>query len=57
MKKEQFNAWLKSRVQASIKITMGACAGMIAVGLLAFLLQGGLLYIIFSIKLIVYDIN
>jgi hypothetical protein len=45
MKKEQFNTWLSSKVDLQAKITVGACVAMVALGLLAFLLQGGFLYL------------
>lgn len=48
MKKEQFNSWLQRKVETQAKITMAACASMAVLGLLAFLIQGGLLYLLFS---------
>jgi hypothetical protein len=48
MKKEQFNTWLSSKVEFQAKITIGACVAMACLGLLAFLLQGGLLYLALS---------
>ncbi len=48
MKKEQFNTWLSSKVELQAKITVGACVAMICLGLLAFLLQGGFLYLALS---------
>jgi hypothetical protein len=48
MKKEQFNTWLSSKVEFQAKITIGACVAMACMGLLAFLLQGGLLYLALS---------
>ena len=48
MKTKHFNAWLRRRVRHQTKVTIGACAGMAVLGLLAFAIQGGLLYLIFS---------
>jgi len=48
MKKSEFNAWLTKRVEFQSKVTVGACAGMAGGGLLAFIVQGGLLWLIFS---------
>ena len=48
MKKEVFNEWLRKRVEFQVKVTIGACAGMVALGLLALLIQGGLLYFLLS---------
>lgn len=48
MKKEYFNAWLKNRVDSQARITIAACAGMAVLGLLVFVIQGGLLYLVFS---------
>ena len=47
MKKSEFNAWLVKRVEFQTKVTVGACAGMAGVGLLAFIVQGGLLWVLF----------
>ncbi|MEO2030036.1 MAG: hypothetical protein ABGZ23_29580 [Fuerstiella sp.] len=48
MKKEQFNTWLSSKVELQAKITIGACVAMACIGLLAFLIQGGFLYLALS---------
>lgn len=48
MKKEEFQQWLAGCVESQVKITIAACAGMVALGLLLFLIKGGLLYLIFS---------
>ncbi|MDG1893706.1 MAG: hypothetical protein P8J37_02240 [Fuerstiella sp.] len=48
MKKEQFNSWLSSKVDTQAKLTIGACVTMACLGLLAFLLQGGFLYVALS---------
>jgi len=48
MKKEQFNNWLSRKVDAQAKLTIGACVSMVALGLLAFLLEGGILYLLLS---------
>ena len=48
MKKEQFNTWLSGKVELQAKITIGACVAMACLGLLAFLVQGGLLYLALS---------
>lgn len=47
MTKEDFNLWLKKRCETQSKLLMGAIGGMITIGLIAFLVQGGLLYLIF----------
>ncbi len=47
MKKSDFNAWLTKRVEFQSKVTMSACVGMAAVGLIAFIVQGGLLWVLF----------
>lgn len=46
MNKNDFNDWLTRRVEFQTKITMGAVASMVGLGLLAFLFQGGLLYVL-----------
>ncbi|MCA9048922.1 MAG: hypothetical protein KDA89_09365 [Planctomycetaceae bacterium] len=48
MKKSQFDEWLRGRVEFQRKVTIGGCAAMAAVALIAFLLQGGLLYILLA---------
>ena len=45
MNKEQFNTWLGERVQFQVKLTISAMVSMIVIGALAFLIQGGLLFI------------
>ena len=49
MKKEEFYEWLRKRNEFQVKLTIGACAGMVALGLLALLIQGGLLYLLLSL--------
>lgn len=46
MNKDDFNQWLSQRVEFQTKITIGAVAAMCGLGLLAFLIQGGLLFIL-----------
>jgi len=46
MNKADFNAWLTRRVEFQSKITLGAVASMVGLGLLAFLFQGGLLFVL-----------
>ena len=46
MKTSQFNEWLKNRVEYQSRIIMGAIAGMVVVGLLGLLVQGGFLYLV-----------
>ena len=46
MNKQQFNAWLDERVQFQVKLTISAMVGMIAIGTVAFVVQGGLLFIL-----------
>ena len=45
MKSAHFNAWLSDRVEFQTKIVMGAIGGMVAIGLAALAVQGGLLFI------------
>lgn len=49
MKKEAFHAWLSERVRNQARLTMAACTGMVVVGLLALLIQGGILYLLLSL--------
>lgn len=46
MNKDDFNNWLAKKVDFQAKLTIGAVAGMCAIGLIAFLIQGGLFYIL-----------
>lgn len=46
MNKDDFNNWLAKKVEFQSKLTIGAVAGMAAIGLIAFVVQGGLLYIL-----------
>ena len=46
MKKEDFNAWLDRKVEFQTKITIGAVVATSCLGLLGFLLQGGLLFLL-----------
>lgn len=48
MKKEQFHQWVREKVDTQIKLVYAAMAAMIALGLIGFLIQAGLLYAIFS---------
>ncbi|MCR9198105.1 MAG: hypothetical protein NXI04_05650 [Planctomycetaceae bacterium] len=48
MNKDDFNSWLAERTQTQSKLLMGAIVAMCGIGLLGFLIQGGLLYAIFS---------
>lgn len=48
MKKEQFHQWVREKVGTQVKIVYAAMAAMIALGLIGFLIQAGLLYAIFS---------
>lgn len=51
MKKEDFNEWLTERVENQTKLTIAAVVTMVGLGLVAFLIQGGLLAAIFSLSL------
>lgn len=51
MTKEDFNAWLTERIETQTKLTIGAVVTMVSLGLLAFVLQGGFLYLILSLSL------
>lgn len=46
MTKEDFNAWLEQKCQTQKKLILGAMAAMAAIGLIAFLIQFGLFYVI-----------
>jgi len=48
MNKDDFNRWLAEKTKTQSKLLIGAIAAMSAIGLLAFVIQGGLLYAIFS---------
>lgn len=48
MNKDDFNSWLSEKTQTQAKLLIGAMIAMCAIGLLGFLIQGGLLYAIFS---------
>lgn len=49
MKKRGFKSWVSNRIETQRKMTMAAAAGMAAVGLVLFLLEGGFLYLVFSL--------
>lgn len=49
MKKEAFYNWLSDRLRNQTRLTIAACSGMVVVGLLALLIQGGLLYLLLSV--------
>ncbi|MEQ9407349.1 MAG: hypothetical protein RIK87_06460 [Fuerstiella sp.] len=49
MKKEFFHDWLRRRVEGRWKITVSAAAAMAALGLLAFVVQAGILYLLLSV--------
>ena len=46
MNKDEFNSWLAGKVEFQSKITIGAVSAMCGIGLLAFLIQGGLLFVL-----------
>ena len=46
MNKDDFNSWLARKVEFQSKLTIGAVGGMVAIGLIAFIVQGGLLYML-----------
>lgn len=45
MNKDQFNAWLGEKVEFQSRLTISAMLGMVAIGAVALLFQGGLLFI------------
>jgi len=51
MNKEEFNSWLTERIESQTKVTIGGVVAMVGLGLLAFLIQGGLLWFILSLSL------
>ncbi len=48
MTKEEFRTWLVRKIETQQTLTIGACAAMAALGLLAFIVQGGVLYLLVS---------
>lgn len=48
MNKEEFTEWLSARLRTQEKLTIAASAAMAGLGLLAFLFQGGILYLLIS---------
>lgn len=46
MNKDDFNNWLARKVEFQARLTMGAVASMCAIGLIAFIVQGGLFYVL-----------
>ncbi len=50
MTKEEFNEWLTERVETQTKLTIGAVVAMVGLGLLAFVIQGGLMAAILSLN-------
>jgi len=47
MKKRGFRSWVLNRIETQRKLTLAATVGMVAVGLLLFLLEAGLLFLLF----------
>ena len=45
MKTSDFNEWLRDRLEFQTKIVMGAIAGMLVLGLLGLLIEGGFMYL------------
>lgn len=48
MNKDDFNNWLAERTQTQARLIVGAIVAMCVIGLVALLLQGGLLYLLLS---------
>lgn len=47
MKKRGFRSWVFNRIETQRKLTAAAAIGMAAVGLVLFLIEGGILYLLF----------
>jgi hypothetical protein len=47
MKKRGFRSWVLKRIENQRKLTLAATVGMVAVGLTLFLVEGGLLFLLF----------
>ncbi|MEZ6124452.1 MAG: hypothetical protein R3C49_14940 [Planctomycetaceae bacterium] len=51
MNAKSFNAWLEQRTELQVKLIFGAIAAMVALGILIFVIQAGLLTAILSLSL------